>query len=105
MSRNEPLLKRFMKKVVVSKFTDCHIWIGGRFRSGYGDFRSYKKERRAHRAAWDLLLGDIPEGLQVLHKCDNRLCVNPDHLYLGSNYDNMQDKIRKGRGRNQYGRW
>jgi hypothetical protein len=53
---------------------------------------------RTHRVAWELAFGPIPEGLWVLHHCDNPPCVRPDHLFLGTNLDNVQDKCRKGRG-------
>jgi len=54
---------------------------------------------RAHRLAWRLSRGEIPYGMQVLHKCDNGLCINPDHLFLGTQKDNVDDCIRKGRFR------
>jgi hypothetical protein len=77
----------------------CWLWQGVRFiRGGYGTFThrpSGQVVRRAHRVSWELYRGDIPEGMHVLHKCDCRLCVNPDHLFLGDQSENMADKVSK----------
>jgi hypothetical protein len=62
-----------------------------------------RKEVFAHRMSWTIHRGDIPDGLFVLHKCDNPICVNPDHLFLGNAQDNMTDKVRKGRQSRQRG--
>jgi len=75
----------------------CVEWTGARFATGYGVFRFRGKNARAHRVAWTLANGEIPQGIDVLHKCDNPCCVNPDHLFLGTDKDNHQDKARKGR--------
>jgi hypothetical protein len=79
---------------------DCWEWIGciqlGKS-AGYGIQMCDGKSQRAHRIAWQMERGPIPEGIHVLHHCDNRKCVNPEHLFLGTNYDNVQDKLRKGR--------
>lgn len=85
---------RFMKKVKKSN-NGCWLWTGAKSRYGY--FKSCGKSERAHRYSWILFRGDIPDGMFVLHKCDNPLCVNPDHLFLGTQTDNMRDAQTKGR--------
>ena len=67
--------------------------------SGYGQFGNRalaKSPTTAHRASWEIHNGPIPDGMMVCHKCDNRKCVNPDHLYLGTNADNMRDRSQRG---------
>jgi hypothetical protein len=84
----------FMAKVDLTG--SCWLWMGGVFPSGYGAFRTGRLSR-AHRAAYELFVGPIPEGMGVLHRCDVRPCVSPDHFFLGSNGDNNRDRARKGR--------
>lgn len=89
-----------MKARFESKFQKtegCWIWQAHVKETGYGQFTVDNKPARAHRVSYELYVGVIPEGLDVLHRCDNRKCVNPDHLFLGTNDDNIQDKVRKGR--------
>lgn len=76
---------------------DCIIFKGYKNPKGYGSMRYKGKTWRAHRAVWDKERGEIPKGMHVCHKCDNPSCVNIKHLFLGTNNDNMQDKINKGR--------
>lgn len=80
----------------------CIEWTGRRNPQGYGVARKFlgePEEKRAHRRSWIMAHGEIPKGLLVLHVCDNPPCVNPDHLFLGTNMDNSRDKHAKGRGK------
>jgi len=97
---------RFFAKV--KKTSACWIWTGSTSGSkGYGKFSvtsgPYDRTMvRAHRFSWVLHRGLIPKGQNVLHRCDNPLCVNPDHLFLGTQRTNLQDMIQKDRHRNRY---
>lgn len=75
----------------------CWHWQGRKSLKGYGAFWYKRKHYTAHRASYALLVGAIPEGLMVCHRCDVRDCVNPSHLFLGTNQDNMEDMKAKGR--------
>jgi HNH endonuclease len=94
-----PFALRFWSKV--SKGTDavCWEWNGKTGRNGYGYIKAARTEHYhlAHRVAWALTYGPIPHRLQVLHHCDTPRCVNPAHLFLGTQADNMTDKAKKGR--------
>lgn len=88
--------ERFWKKV--HKTDGCWLWTASRFTNGYGQFTvSSPKKSPAHRYSWVLENGPIPEGLYVLHRCDNPICVKPAHLFLGTQQDNMDDMVKKGR--------
>lgn len=89
-------IARFNRKVERSE-QGCWLWVGALRPNGYGNFFLGNKTTCAHRAAWTLANGQIPDGLQVLHRCDVPNCVNPSHLFLGTQKDNMQDMIAKGR--------
>lgn len=92
------LEERFWGKVEKSTDPDgCWEWTAGRFSKGYGAFSIKGRNQKANRVAWQLVHGTIPEGLCVLHKCDNPGCVRPDHLFLGTNLDNSKDCSQKGR--------
>lgn len=85
---------RFWSKVKRGKEDDCWEWQGARFRQGYGAFTN-KTTKYAHRMAYILTYGSIPEGMFILHKCDNPPCCNPKHLWLGTQADNVHDRYNK----------
>ncbi len=75
----------------------CWEWTKCRNNRGYGRVQWEGRARMAHRVAWELICGEIPEGVFVCHSCDNRICCKPDHLFLGTHEDNMADMMAKGR--------
>lgn len=75
----------------------CWMYTGGWNSRGYGNFWQHGRTRSAHVVSYEIHVGQIPEGMFVLHKCDNKWCVNPDHLFLGTQQDNIDDMINKGR--------
>ena len=98
--KQQPPEERFW--LYVLKGPDCWEWQGSRHGpAGYGYFKAWpdRSPVRAHRFIWELLNGPIPDGFEVMHKCDNPPCVRPDHLKLGTSLNNCQDKIAKGRAR------
>lgn len=90
----------------VDEADDCWEWVGAKNKYGYGILSvavspdahgGVRRNMRAHRVSWIVHHGDIPSGLNVLHRCDNRACVRPDHLFLGTQRDNFEDMVAKGR--------
>lgn len=94
--------ERFEAKLV-SQPNGCIEFTGAKHSFGYGMFRYKGNAEVAHRVSWLLYCGEIPQGLKVLHKCDNPPCCNPEHLFLGTDADNIKDKIKKGRQPDQRG--
>ena len=94
-------IERFWAKV--RKSDGCWEWLAGTFSNGYGQFKVDGAPVKAHRFAWELHNGAIPEGLCVCHHCDVRACVRPDHMFLGTDADNMADRDAKGRQARQRG--
>lgn len=87
----------FWAKVNRTSDGDCWEWLGAKSHKGYGWFRWGSSPVGAHRASWMLTNGTIPVGLCVCHKCDNRLCCNPGHLFIATNHGNILDAVAKGR--------
>lgn len=96
--RCKSLEVRFWSKVGPPDAYDCWPWLGTRNTEGYGQIGVYRRNiALAHRVSWELTYGLIPDGLCVCHHCDYPPCVNPNHLFLGTRNDNVQDMVRKGR--------
>lgn len=105
-----PFVERMISRwAIIGAANECWPYKGRCFvkskggRMTYGRVELNKQRLRVHRAVWMIVHGDIPDGLCVLHSCDNPLCCNPSHLFLGTQADNIRDKMEKGRHRVVYG--
>jgi len=97
--------QRFYSHVQRDSPDGCHLWLACRDGRGYGIFTQHQQNLLAHRVAWILVHGPIPDGLFVLHRCDNPPCVNVAHLFLGTATDNIRDATAKGRTRKGDQHW
>ena len=96
--RNDPIENRFNKLYKINEQTDCWEWQGGTNNIGYGFIRDGDRMRTAHRVSYEIHNNQtIPKYMCVCHTCDNPLCVNPDHLWLGTRKQNYDDMVNKGR--------
>jgi len=93
----------FKEKYYVDNDTGCWIWTGSISGDSYGYISNGKKMVKAHRFSYERFVGTIPEGLVVCHRCDNTICINPEHLFVGTIQDNMDDMKQKGRSNKLFG--
>jgi len=97
---DQKTVERFNSRSKINEKTGCTEWQTSFLRNGYGSFSIKDKTYSAHRISWIINKGEVPKGLCVLHRCDNGSCVNPNHLFLGTNKDNTADMMKKGRSNN-----
>ena len=90
-------------KIIPEPMSGCHLWIGSLTSQGYGGISRKGKLLKAHRVVYEIECGPIPDGAMLCHHCDNRVCVNPDHLYVGTAQSNVDDMNRRGRNKSPKG--
>lgn len=99
----EKAIDRLWRQIVKDPITGCWNWTGASNRYGYGRMSVFGKRTLTHRLSWEYHYGPIPSGMNILHKCDNPACCNPEHLFIGTQQDNIADMHQKGRDRSLSG--
>jgi hypothetical protein len=98
---NRPIKERLLSSISKPKGeSGCWLWLGSKLPRGYGILSVQSKKKYAHRLSYETFVGPVPDGLDVMHLCDNPSCINPGHLQAGTHKQNMEDCSRKGRAAN-----
>jgi len=99
MKVGETIRERLLYNIEIITESGCWLWVGSLTTGGYGNLSVNYKNKPCHRLSYTEFVGEIPEGMLVCHRCDVPSCINPNHLFLGTYQDNMDDMVKKGRAR------
>lgn len=96
MPASIPPYKRLLSNFIENNENGCWLWSGAKYRNGYGWLKVFGRVYSAHRYSYELHNGPIPEGMEILHSCDNKNCINPSHLRIGTHAENMREASERG---------